>query len=405
MLSMPKNLKERYAPLYFLASVGAGGLVVTFFMYLMFWVPHPGQPVPVFEDIVRAYASANMPLQIAITIALMGIALLAILHFRLLAWNLREYSKFRETEAFRKLKNSNAETQLIALPLTLAMAVNVAFIVGLVFVPGLWSIVEFLFPAAIATFALIGLLALNLFGKFLARIFAAGGFDQRANNSFAQVLPAFAFAMISVGFAAPAALSQSKIIVGVGVALAGFFFIAAVLIALVAAVIGLNSILQNGLAAEAAPTLLVIIPLLTVLGIASLRINHGMHTQFDMHFDTAHNFVMLGGLLAVQLLIALVGWNALKAKNYVASFLSQEGQKSAGAYALVCPGVALSVMVHFFVNKGLVGAGLIAKFGVAYWAFTLPALAFQIAMIVLVVRLNKQHFSTTKILPHPAAAE
>ena len=41
---------NRYSPLYFLASVGAGGLTVTFFMWLMFWVPHTGRPVPIFED-------------------------------------------------------------------------------------------------------------------------------------------------------------------------------------------------------------------------------------------------------------------------------------------------------------------------------------------------------------------
>ena len=25
-------------------------MVVTFFMYLLFWVPHPGRPIPVFTD-------------------------------------------------------------------------------------------------------------------------------------------------------------------------------------------------------------------------------------------------------------------------------------------------------------------------------------------------------------------
>lgn len=30
-----------YRPLYFLASLGAGGMAVSFFMYLMFLVPHP----------------------------------------------------------------------------------------------------------------------------------------------------------------------------------------------------------------------------------------------------------------------------------------------------------------------------------------------------------------------------
>jgi hypothetical protein len=41
-------------------------------------------------------------------------------------------------------------------------------------------------------------------------------------------------------------------------------------------------------------------------------------------------------------------------------------------------------MLHFWINKGLVGAGLIAKFGIAYWSLTSLAIAAQVSMIVLV---------------------
>ena len=47
----------------------------------------------------------------------------------------------------------------------------------------------------------------------------------------------------------------------------------------------------------------------------------------------------------------------------------------------------------FFINKGLVAAGLIAQFGIAYWSLTAIALLAQILMIALVFRLNRQHFS------------
>ncbi len=64
LIHMPSGLGERYSPLYYLAALGTGGLVVTFFMWLMFWVPHPGQPVPVFEDIVAAFATGPLPLRV-----------------------------------------------------------------------------------------------------------------------------------------------------------------------------------------------------------------------------------------------------------------------------------------------------------------------------------------------------
>ena len=111
---------DSYSPLYFLASLGAGGLAVTFFMYLFFWVPHPNQPVPIFEDSARAFASGPLGTQIAIVLAFLGIAIFGFLNVKSLIWNLTSYRTFRRTEAFRKLTQSNAETQLLAMPLARA---------------------------------------------------------------------------------------------------------------------------------------------------------------------------------------------------------------------------------------------------------------------------------------------
>ncbi|WP_432612917.1 TsoY family (seleno)protein, partial [Litoreibacter halocynthiae] len=145
-----------YGPLYFLAALGAGGLTVTFFLYLMFWVPHAGRSVPVFEDIMAAFVAGTILTKIMISIAWAGIAIFSALLVQMLVWNLREMARFRKTEGFTALHAGNAESQMMAIPLTLAMGVNGGFILGLVFVPGLWSIVEYLFPLAMVTFVAIG---------------------------------------------------------------------------------------------------------------------------------------------------------------------------------------------------------------------------------------------------------
>ena len=401
---MSKSSNGPYSPLYFLAAVGAGGLVVTFFMYLMFWVPHPSQPVPVFEDIWRAFSHGSFALQGAIVVALIGIAVFGALHFHLLFWNLSQMNAFRSSKAFEQLNVSNGQTQQLAMPLALAMSVNVAFIIGLVFVPNLWSFVEYLFPLALAVFAVIGLYALKLIGQFLVRVFGKGGFNHEANNSFAQLLPAFALSMVSVGLAAPAALSNNPTIVGISLILATFFVIAAIIFAAVAIVLGMHAMLKSGVAAEATPTLMVVVPILTVLGIALLRMNHGLHVHFDLHTEKAATFMMLAQFLAVQIIFAALGLLVLKRQNYAQNFLAKGSKLSAGSYALICPGVALSVMLHFFVNKGLVATGLIAKFGAAYWAFTTPALLLQLAMILMVFSLNTRHFgkATANMAEAPA---
>lgn len=388
--------ERSYSPLYFLAALGAGGVAVTFFMYLMFWVPHPGQPVPVFEDIMAFAASATPLGQAMVAVAMLGIAIFAALHVHLLIWNLRHLAAFRRTDAHAKLLSSNAETQLKAVPLTLAMSVNVGFIVGLVFVPGLWNVVEYLFPVAMVAFLVIGVFAFSLLGRFFGRVLTEGGFDTAANNSFAQLLPAFALSMVGVGLAAPAAMSHTPWIVGTSLTLSTFFIAAAVIITAIALVLAVIAMVQHGTAPEAAPTLMVVVPILTVIGIALMRQGHGLHTTLNAHSEPADMFVFLTRMLSIQVLFAMLGLLVLRRQNYADRFLSRDGTRSAGSYALVCPGVALSVMLHFWVNKGLVASGLIAKFGVAYWIATAPALILQAAMILLIIRLHTLHFSKTR---------
>lgn len=393
--------EQNYSPLYFLASLGAGGLAVTFFMYLMFWVPHPGQPVPVFEDLMAALAGGNWAMKSSVVLAMVGIGFFVFLNVKMLIWNFAALSRFKQSDAYDKLLHSNAETTLLAGPLATAMTINAGFIVGLVFVPQLWSIVEYLFPAAMVAFVLVGLWAFQLIGRFLGRILSEGGaFDMSAHNSFAQLLPAFALSMVAVGLSAPAAMSGNATVVGASLVLSTFFGISAMLYAIYASITAFSAMLQHGTAREAGPTLMVIVPLLTVLGIMMLRQNHGLHSAFDVHGTPGETLMMLARILTIQIVFLLLGLLVMSRQAYFSDFVFGS-QLSPGSYALVCPGVALSVMLHFFINKGLTASQVIDKFGLAYWGFTALALLFQLAMIALVLRLNRQHFRSPA---KPAAA-
>ena len=391
-----KRPAETYSPIYFLASLGAGGISVSFFMYLMFWVPHKDKPVPVFEDILTAFTGGSAALQSAIVVAWIGIALFTFLNLKSLLWNLGALARFKQTPAYEALRNSNAESTLLAMPLALAMTVNALFIVGLVFVPGLWSVVEYLFPLALIAFGAIAWIAFRTIGDFLGRVLSKGGvFDVTAHNSFAQLLPAFAVAMIAVGFSAPAAMSTNPATVTVSLVASTVLGIAAILYTLLAATSAVTSMLQHGTAREAAPTLMIIVPIVTVLSIMYLRQSHGLHTTFEVHGGNSETLFFLTQMLGIQVVFLALGLLVLRRQNYFADFVT--GPKtSPGSYALVCPFVALSVMIHFFANKGLVAAGAVAKYGVAYWGVTGIALIAQLIAIVLVLRLNAQHFGTAR---------
>ncbi|SFC84645.1 TsoY family (seleno)protein [Tropicimonas isoalkanivorans] len=391
-MSTPTRPADTYSPVYFLASLGAGGMAVSFFMYLFFWVPHPGVPVPTFEHIWAAFTTGGAVQQAAIIVAWLGIAVFVVLNLKYLIWNLRAFSSFRRTEAFEVLRNSNAETSILAMPLALAMSVNGLFVAGLAFVPQLWSIVEYLFPLALLAFLLIGLQALSYIGDFLGRVLAKGGvFDVTANNSFAQLLPAFALAMVAVGFAAPAAMSHTVVVAGIALIGSTFFGFAAIIYTVVAAITAFNSMLHHGTAKESGPTLMIVVPIVTVLGIMFLRQFHGMHVTFEAHSAPVETLVFLTRLLTVQIVFLALGLLVLRRQGYWSDFVFGSGT-SPGSYALVCPGVALSVMLQFWLNKGLVASGIVDKYSLVYLAISAIAVALQLAMIALIVRLNRQHF-------------
>ncbi|WP_456388082.1 TsoY family (seleno)protein [Profundibacter sp.] len=394
----PTRPSESYSPIYFLASLGAGGLSTTFFMFLLFWVPHIDRPVPVFEDIMAAFGSGDLMMRAMIIAAMAGIAVMTFMNIRMLIWNLMAFSKFSKTQAYTELKNSNAETTILAMPLAIAMTINVAFINGLVFVPGLWGVIEYLFPLAIIAFSLVGWLAFRFIGDFLGRVLTKGGmFDVTAHNSFSQLLPAFALSMVAVGMAAPAAMSHVPTTIGISLILSTFVGITALVYALFAAFTAFNSMLHYGTAKESSPTLMIVIPIITVLGIMLLRQNHGLHVQYDAHSTAGDNLMLFAKLLSVQILFLALGLLVLKREAYFKDFVFGD-KTSPGSYALVCPGVALSVMLQFFINVGLVQAGLVEKFSIAYWGLTAIAIGFQVAMLLLVFRLNKQHFGKPKLL-------
>lgn len=382
---------DTYSPLYFLASLGCGGMAVAFFMWLMHWTSHPGKSVPVFEDILASFATAALPGKVMISVAVIGIAYYAVLNIRYLLWNLTRYQAWTHTSAYAQAVSSNAETQVLAMPLALAMSVNVCFILGMVFVPGLWSVVEYLFPVALLALLGIGVLALRMLGNFLGRVFTSGGFSCVNNNSFAQALPAFALAMVGVGLAAPAGLSATPLVAGVGLVVSTFFLVTSGLIALVALILGIRSLLENGASIETAPTLSVFIPLLTVLGILVLRQTHGLGVHFGSASGSAERLILLSQFLSAQVVFALLTWLVLQRLDYIPKFITGSAA-SPGSYALVCPGVALSVMLHFWLNRGMMDAGLVAKFSLAYWGLSAVALFIQGVTMWLIFTLNRKHF-------------
>ena len=209
MSLIERDPAQPWHPAFWLGSLGAGGLSISFFMYLMWMIPHPDHPMPVWTDLV-VVVQGGLPLppgvRFVAILATVFMVVLALLHVVLLIWNFREHRRAKLTEAYTTLKNSPAEVQFMAQPLTLAMTVNVCFASGALFVPGLWSVVESLFPLAVLAFGALGVWSLRLYGRYLARYLVKGGFKPEEHNHLSGLMAVFTFSMLSVGFYATSRL-------------------------------------------------------------------------------------------------------------------------------------------------------------------------------------------------------
>ncbi|MCC3751909.1 MAG: hypothetical protein LLP51_11000, partial [Halorhodospira halophila] len=336
--------------------------------------------------------SGHAGLQTAIVLAWAGILAMAFIHFRLLFWNIREHRRFLQTDAYRKnMRGNRTEVQLLAAPLTVAMTINVGFVLGMVFVPGLSAIVEWLFPAAMVAFLIVGGWALRQLGDFWGRVLTESDCDCAADNSLAQALPAFALSMVGVGLAAPAGMSSVPATAAFSLALSSFFLIAAVITGAVMLVLGVRAMMEQNANPVSAPSLWIGVPVLTIIGITLVRQTAGIEAHFGAEAGGIQTLGLLTYFLAAQVALLLLGWVVLRRFNYFGRFVVGP-ERSAGSYTLVCPGVALAVMTHFFTNLGLAHHGVIEAYGVAYWALTAIALVVQAATIWLVFQLNRKHF-------------
>lgn len=382
-----KNLGESYSPLYFLASLGNGGMTVAMFIYLNFMIAHPNTGMVTFNDLQPRLLGDNPITAGAILLAMVSMLYFSYRHFWLLAWNLREYSRFRRTAAYTRLVQGNGNVTLMAIPLNLGMAVNVLFVMGAIFVPNLWGVVEYLFPVALVLYGLIGALALTIFGRYFARSLATGSFDCARNNNLSQMIAIMTFVMVGVGFSASAAMSEQLITVAVGAFGAIFFTSAAILLGLASFVLGLRAMLEHGVDQEASTSLWSIIPILTLLGITLIRLSHGMHHHFAYDSTPAFYFVLTSSFFALQLLFGGLGYMVMKQVRYAETFIDGE-KRSAGSYSLICPGVALFVFGMFLIHFGLVQTGLLVKFSWPYYGLIALLAMVQIKTVLTMWKLD-----------------
>ena len=379
-----------YHPSYWLSALGAGGLSISYLIYLMWMLPHPGYPMPTWEHLLaflQGTASSPAPMLAILLVAAIGMLGLAFLHFLLLAWNIREFRAASNQQALKTLRQSPAEVQLMAIPLTLAMTVNVCFALGALFIPGLWSMVEYLFPLALLAFVAIAWHALRIYGRYFSRMLVSGGYRSEEHNHLSALLTVFTFAMLSVGFAAPAAMSHVKLVSTLAATLSILFLVLSLVVMLIVLMAGISAMMTHGLQAQATPSIWMLVPILTLLGIEWMRLQHGLSHHFSSGVNNGKIFVTLTGIFMLQLCVMLIGYRVMQLNGYLRSHLRGH-ERSPISFGLICPGVALFVMGMFWWHLVWVGSGLVHPFSAAYWIGIGVLATIQLVTLTALLRLT-----------------
>lgn len=379
---------KKFNPLIFLKSLGAGGLAVSFFMYMMFMTKH-AWPVPTFDTLITYFQTGNIIYMILISLSTIGVIFFLVKHFATLIKELKNYAKFKKTEEFKELKNSNAEVTLMTIPLTLAMSMNVAFIATVLFIPGLWNVIEYIFPVALAMFVLIGVYGLKIYGEYFARIMTKWNFETEENNNLSQMIAAFAFAMIGVGFAGSAAMSEIVSTSVIAMVLSTFFLTITFVLVLIKMLVWFKTMFKKWINIEWSPSLWMIIPILTLFGISLVRQRHWLDHNFNAEISLMSNLTMVTIITSVQLVFGYLGYRVMKMNNYFKDFING-AKNSIWSYALICPWVALTVFGFFFIHKWFVLTGIVDKFSIVYFVMLLPILYVQLITVRTLFRLNRK---------------
>ncbi|MCD8478558.1 MAG: hypothetical protein LRY68_12365, partial [Sulfurospirillum sp.] len=104
-------------------------------------------------------------------------------------------------------------------------------------------------------------------------------------------------------------------------------------------VFGFQNIFQQGISNEASPSLWIMIPILTLLGITFIRVSFGLDHHFDQKMANASMFTFTSLVLSLQLIFGLIGYKVMRNIGYFETFV-HSNTLSPTSFALICPGVA-----------------------------------------------------------------
>jgi len=333
--------QSTFSPLSFLASLGAGGISVIPFAFLQYTF-HTGKGLINFGMIDHISLPLTQQLLFFFLEAVMIV--FATLHFILSYQNIKGLIGWLKTDAYQPFINDPLKNSAIMAPfISLAMTANVFIGPIRFFVPYMAKNLQDLMLPALIVVGLLWLFLMQMEIRLLKTSFVKS-FDVSKIN-FGWLLHPFALGMTTVTLTGIAAMSKTAWISHTAASLSAISGTMAFFLLIVK----LISIFKSHFEADGLPdkqflpSMLIVVPNITLLAIAGFRLSHYMHHYFN--FDTS----MLAFLI-VMVSFAFQTWYlwfglALLKDYFRENFFKNEFYMS--QWGLVCPFVAYAVLGSF----------------------------------------------------------
>ncbi len=333
--------KPSFSPLSFLASLGAGGIAVIPFAFFQYTF-HTGKGLITFGQI--DHFSLPIAQQLLFYLLELVMVVFATIHFVLTFQNIKGLIRWVKTDAYKDFINDPLRNSAImAVFISFTMTLNVFIGPIRFFVPYMSANLQTFMLPALIVMAVIWFFMMNMEIRLL-RLSFVNSFDV-SKIHFGWLLHPFALGMGTVTLTGIAAMSQSS---GIAHSAASLAAISGTMASFLL-IVKLISIFKSHFASEGLPekqflpSMLIVVPIITLLAISGFRLGHYFHRQFGFEMEFLELFV-IGFSYAFETWYLWFGLVLLKDyfKNH---FFKNEFYMS--QWGLICPFVAYAVLGSF----------------------------------------------------------
>ena len=397
-MTTQKSLSTRqtdFNPLKFLAALGAGGISVMPFAFFQY-THHTGKGLIHFAQM----GHGALPLwKEALFYGLEGVMVVfALMHFWLTIRFLRGLLPWMKTQTFRDFMNDPLKNAGILAPfISIGMTFNVFIATIRFFVPVIAENLQALMLPALIGWAILWVALLRMETKLLGISFEQS-FDVNKIN-FGWLLHPFALGMITVTGTGIAAMSKDSTIAHT----AGFMSLVTGTMGLFLLTVKTVAIFKSHFSAEGLPakqflpSLLIVIPNVTLYAISGFRMTHYMDHQFGAHLHWLGQVIVVLAF-AFEVWYMVFGLSMLK-DYFKQHFFNKEFHVS--QWGLICPFVAFAVLGSFFfknfvqnpVSYGVILLAMAASIAAYFTLFK------KSAICAAVTRKVKGHDCSDSLIP------